>query len=245
MPASSGDQQAQEALGQYFWDLQSATDGRNQADGGWALAGRKPLRLVFHKDRVNVENLCNVMGAGYSLEGPRMQIERGMSTMRACMEPGLMELERRVGQLMPQAQTYALRHASAPGQKPHLTIAFANGVRWELAGVETPATRYGSAGERVFLEVDAQRVRCNNPMMPAATECLRVREIRYDERGIKNGTGEWRVMQGGIEGYQHEVGIRNVLRLQRYPLARNGQLPADGPSHAYVLDMVVESERMR
>ena len=39
--------------------------------------------------------------------------------------------------------------------------------------------------------------------------------------------------------------IRNVLRLQRYSLARNGQLPADAPSHAYVLDMVVESERTR
>ena len=43
--------------------------------------------------------------------------------------------------------------------------------------------------------------------------------------------------------YQHERGIRNVLRVQRYPLAQSGQLPADAPSHAYVLDMVVESER--
>jgi heat shock protein HslJ len=245
MPSSTGDKQAQEVLGQYFWDLQSAVDGRDKPSAEWALDGRKPLRLVFQGDRVNVENLCNVLGAGYSVEGPRLQITRGMSTLRACAEPGLMALEQRVGQLLPQAQTYALRHASAPGQKPRLTIAFSNGVRWELAGVETPATRYGSAGERVFLEVDAQRVRCNHPLMPPSTECLRVREIRYDERGIKSGMGEWRVMQGGIEGYQHEAGIRNVLRLQRYSLARNGQLPADAPSHAYVLDMVVESERVR
>ena len=39
--------------------------------------------------------------------------------------------------------------------------------------------------------------------------------------------------------------IRNVLRLQRYPLAQGGRQPADAPSHAYVLDMVVESEQLR
>ena len=53
-------------------------------------------------------------------------------------------------------------------------------------------------------------------------------------------------MQGSIEGYTFEPGIRNVLRVNRYSMAnKNGVLPADAPSHAYVLDMVVESERMR
>jgi hypothetical protein len=39
-----------------------------------------------------------------------------------------------------------------------------------------------------------------------------------------------------------DKGVRNILRVNRYSLARNGQLPADALSHAYVLDMVVESE---
>jgi len=39
--------------------------------------------------------------------------------------------------------------------------------------------------------------------------------------------------------------MRNVLRLQRYPATRPGQpQPADAPRHVYVLDMVVETERV-
>ena len=76
-------------------------------------------------------------------------------------------------------------------------------------------------------------------------QCLRVREVRFADNGIRQGVGEWRLFQGEIEGYEHQRGIRNVLRLQRYPLASKGQPATDGPRHAYVLDLVVESERVR
>ena len=45
-----------------------------------------------------------------------------------------------------------------------------------------------------------------------------------------------------IEGYTHEDGVRNVLRLKRYTVKNP---PADGSSIGYVLDMVVESELVR
>ena len=41
-----------------------------------------------------------------------------------------------------------------------------------------------------------------------------------------------------IEGYTHEPGVRNVLRVDRYEIK---DPPADAPSQAFVLDMVVES----
>ena len=41
-----------------------------------------------------------------------------------------------------------------------------------------------------------------------------------------------------IEGYTHEDGVRNVVRVKRYEVKNP---PADAPSQAYVLDMVVES----
>ncbi|MPN61737.1 hypothetical protein SDC9_209479 [bioreactor metagenome] len=125
-----------------------------------------------------------------------------------------------------------------------LNLYFADGLRWELIGSPTPATRYGPAGERMFLEVAPEKVDCNNPLMPKA-KCLRVRELSFDNKGIKRVTGDWRVMQGAIEGYNYEPGIRNVLRVNRYALAKNAAQPADAPTHAYVLDMIVESERMR
>lgn len=233
---------AAQQLQAYDWDLAAAYDGRGQAAPSWQLAGRPAARLHFEGNRVSVQNLCNVVGAGYTLNGDRVQVSHPMSTKRACADRELMQLEQQVATQLPQAQRYELRGGgAAPAQ---LVLHFTDGSRWELAGAPTPATRYGAAGEQVFLEVAPERVACHHPLMPNA-QCLRVRDLRYGDNGVKQSVGEWRFFYGEIEGYQHERGIRNVLRLQRYSLAKNGQLPADAPSHAYVLDMVVESERVR
>ena len=239
--SSSAVVDATRQLQAYDWDLTAAHNGQGQAAPGWQLAGRPATRLHFEGNRVSVQNLCNMVGAGYTLNGDRMQVSRPMSTMRACADRDLMDLEQRVAAQLPQAQRYELRGDAAA---PLLVLHFTDGSRWELAGAPTPATRYGSAGEQVFLEVAPERVACHHPLMRNA-QCLRVRDIRYGDNGVKQSVGDWRFFYGSIEGYQHETGIRNVLRLQRYSLAKNGQLPADAPSHAYVLDMVVESERVR
>jgi len=224
----------------YEWDLATAFDGQGRPAPGWRLPDHAPTRLHFQGQQLSVQNLCNAIGAGYTLDGARLQVGRALSTLRACADRDLMGLEQRVAAQLPQAQRYELRAATA-STAPMLVLHFADGSRWELAGTPTPATRYGSAGERVFLEVAPQRVACNHPLMPNA-QCLRVRELHYAENGVKQSTGEWRIFQGEIEGYRHEDGIRNVLRLQRYAIANP---PADAPRDAYVLDMVVESERMR
>ena len=119
-----------------------------------------------------------------------------------------------------------------------MVLATPVGEHLRFAGNPTADTRYGGPGERVFLEVAAQRVPCHHPMMPDY-RCLHVREIGYDDNGLKQSSGEWQFRCQDIEGYAHEPGIRNVLRLKRYTVA---DPPADGSSIAYVLDMVVESE---
>src|SRR5260221_1131106 len=79
----------------------------------------------------------------------------------------------------------------------------------------TAQTQYGSAGERIFLEVAPQRTACNHPLIKDF-QCLRVREIRYGDNGVKTSTGEGENFYSEIEGYKHEPGIPNVLRIQRY-----------------------------
>lgn len=243
-PAPPAPMDLSPTLPAYDWDLTAAYDARGQSLQDWRLPGRAPLRLQFREGRLTAQNLCNVIGASYRLAGERIEVGMGVMTKRLCPEPGLMALEQRVATLLPQAQSLQLQRG--PGNAaPQLVLRFADGARWELAGAPTPATRYGSAGERVFLEVAPQTVPCNHPLMPRA-RCLRVRELRYDDRGLRQGAGEWRVLQGGIEGFQHEPGLRKVLRVQRFATARPGQpTPADAPSHAYVLDMVIETERVR
>ena len=73
-------------------------------------------------------------------------------------------------------------------------------------------------------------------------QCLKVREIRYGDNGVKTYASDWQNFYSEIEGYKHEAGVRNVLRLQRY---KRQNVPADASSFAYKLDMVVESETVK
>ncbi|MFD1712756.1 META domain-containing protein [Ottowia flava] len=228
----------------YEWELTGVRDARGQNDAHWRVTDRPPLRLSFKEGRVAAQNLCNVVGAGYEVNGTQLRISRGMATMRACPEPGLMALEQRVSQQLPTAESAEIRPGAGGVDAPRLTLRFADGSQWELAGAATPETRYGSAGERMFLEVAPRKVACNHPLMRNA-KCLRVRDVHYNTQGVKTSTGPWRIFQGSIEGYEHRPGVRNILRVNRYSRAVNGQIPADAPSHAYVLDMVVETRTAR
>ena len=68
----------------------------------------------------------------------------------------------------------------------------------------------------------------------------KVAVIDRDEKGLETGKrGDWQPLFQDIEGFEHVAGTRNVVRVKRY---RIQDPPADAPSVAYVLDMVVESE---
>src|SRR3546814_13619506 len=75
-------------------------------------------------------------------------------------------------------------------------------------------------------------------MMPDY-KCLQVREIRYDDSGVKQPPGEWEAFYGDIEGFEFRAGERKVLRLKQFD--QPDPVPADASSVAYVLDLVVES----
>lgn len=90
-----------------------------------------------------------------------------------------------------------------------------------------------------MLEVAAQTAPCSHPLIPDQ-QCLQVRQLQYDDRGLKVGPpGAFADFHATIGGYAHQPGVRNVSRVDRYQI-RNP--PADAPSRAFVLDMVVESD---
>jgi hypothetical protein len=104
-------------------------------------------------------------------------------------------------------------------------------------GQMTPEARYGPP-TRIFLEVAAMTVACTHPTRGAST-CLQVRERRFDAQGLVVGTpGEWQPFHDVIEGYTHQPGVRNVLRLKRFERGPS----AGGSPFVWVLDLVVESE---
>ena len=221
-------------LPRFHWRLQEA----NAADGSRieALFARadKPVQLDFDKGRLAVSNTCNRMGGSYALAAGTLTAGRMASTKMACADPKLMALDDEVGKRLEGALSLAL----AAGDAPSLTLGNAVGDTLVFAGTPTPDTRYGGPGERIFLEIAAQTKPCSHPLMPDM-QCLQTREITYDDKDLKVGTpGAFGNFYDAIEGYTHEPGVRNVLRLQRYT---RKDVPADASKYAYVLDMVVES----
>jgi heat shock protein HslJ len=226
------------ALTAYHWRLNDAKDASGKRIDALFVNADKPLQLDFAGGRISVSNTCNHMGGAYSVEGDKLKFDRLASTLMACADPKLMALDQEIGKRLEGESTFALQ----PGDAPILTLTGGNGDVLTFKGDPTAETRYGGKGETTFLEVAAQTKPCSHPLIPNK-QCLQVREIKYDDQGIKTGSdGEFQNFYEGIEGYTHEAGIRNVLRVKRY---KRDPVPADAASIVYVLDMVVESETVK
>jgi len=218
------------------WRLESATDASGKRIDALFARADKPVTLDFKDDRIAISNTCNRMGGGYTLADGSLTVSPMASTMMACTDKNLMALDQAVGSRLEGALKTEL------GDAGQLTLRTANGDMLVFTPEPTAETRYGGEGETVFLEVAAQTKPCPHPLI-RDKQCLQTREIRYDANGIKQGEpGEWQNFYDVIEGYTHEDGVRNVVRVKRYKIANP---PADASSLAYVLDTVVESETVR
>ncbi|KLJ00780.1 META and DUF4377 domain-containing protein [Luteimonas sp. FCS-9] len=223
-------------LGAYHWRLVDARSGTGAAIDGLLAEGGEPLQLDFRDGGVQVRNACNRMSANVALDDDRMTVDQVISTLMACPDERLATLEREIGQRLPGTHRLAI----AAGEPPRLTLQLDDGDVLTFDGAPTPATRYGSEGEQVFLEIAPERVACSHPLIPDQ-RCLQTREVRYDADGVRvpDDDAPWTPLYQEIEGFTHEDGVRNVARVQRFDLR---DPPADAPAQAYVLDMVVESE---
>lgn len=230
-------------LQSHHWQLQQALTAQGTADKQWQVpaSANSPTRAIglrFSPDHiVSVDRLCNLISGGYRTQGDQMQIERLASTMMACGNTDLMQLEKNVAQQLSNVSTWKI----TDGAPSILELNFKSGAKWQFTGQPTPETLYGQS-ERIFLEVAPQKVACNHPLIPNA-QCLQVRELKYNEQGLKQSTGTWENFYGTIEGYTHQAGVRNVLRIKRF--TRPEPAPADASKYVYILDMTVESETVR
>ena len=223
-------------LAHYHWQLHDAVDGNNQRLDGLFDASGKPLQLDFTDDHVSVSNACNGIGGNYKIVDGQLVTGALIQTMMACVDPTLMQREKTIKKVL-QAKP-ALITASADG-KPLLSLSAADGTTLSFVGQRTAETRYDGPGTIEFLEVAAEPTDCQHPLQPAAS-CLKVRELHYDAQGLRVGEpGAWQTLAQPIEGYEHQSGVRNVLRVKRYTLPNP---PADASPMAYVLEMTVESE---
>lgn len=222
----------QRTLESHRWTLTAATGAQGQRIEGLPAGAGRPIVFSFAEGRLHVEGGCNRSFGGYQIEGgSRLKVGRMASTMMAC-EPAAMKIDATLSEILAESPKLEL----APGAEPGLRLVTPANVTLSFKGQMTPEARYG-APTRVFIEVAAQTVACNNPVN-GATACIQVRERRFDEQGLVVGTpGAWQPFFDPIEGYTHQPGVSNVLRLKRFERGAS----VGGQRHVYVLDLVVES----
>jgi len=216
----------------HVWTLQSGTEAGGQPIDGLVAPGHS-FKLRFDGARLAISGGCNNMSGSWRLNPQnQLMVGRLAATMKACEAP-LMKADAALSAVLAQHLDAQLQAGAAPS----LRLVSPTRQTLLLSGEPTLESRYG-APTRVFLEVEPQTVECVSGVM--RTQCLRVRERRFDAQGLRiEPPGEWRNFHGGIDGYTHTPGVRNVLRINRY---QRQQVPADASRYVYVLDMVVESE---
>lgn len=118
-----------------------------------------------------------------------------------------------------------------------LTITDSKGQKYTFLGKMTAEAKYQSEGKIVFLEISPQTKSCTGV---APQTCMQVREIKYDDKGIKKYADKnWSLYYGQIEGFEHNPNQRVIVRVKRFEIKNPA---ADQSSIADVLDMVVEQE---
>lgn len=226
----------EDRLGGYRWRLQDATDAQGKRIDALLICPEQPLEFDFADGRIAVRNACNDIGGDVRIDGDTVQVGTLVSTKMACEPPAMMALDSEIGKRLQGTSRIALPH----GDPPQLLWTAENGDVLRFVGEPKAETRFGGPGETLFMEVAARSKPCPHPTTSSSQMCLEVRELRYDAQGLPAGQpGEWRLFHDRIEGYTHEEGIRNVLRVKRFAIDNPTK---DAPTTAYVLDMAVESE---
>ncbi len=233
-PSTAADAGLLQILQAHQWSLTAATDSQAQAIAPLFPADARPYSFTFSATTLNFKGGCNNFGGRFQLN-ERGELVAGplRSTMMAC-QPALMQADTALAAMLAQP----LQLAITWGAPPQLQLQTASKEVLTLSGQVTPEALYGPA-TLMFLEVGAEALPCRNPRN-AATTCLQVREISFDEKGLRSAApGPWQPFYDDIEGYTHTPGQRNVLRVKRFD---RGAAAGDAAPAVYVLDLIVETE---
>ena len=224
------------ALSRNVWQLKDAKDAQGVRVKALFARASKPVELSFEDKRLAIGNACNLMSGPYALGADTITVGPFAATLKACTDPKLMGLDTELGKQLQGP----LKAALVAGGKPQLRLTTASGDILEFIGKPAAERRYQGPGKRLTLEVAADTRPCRNLLNPR-TVCLQVRDVQYDDQGHRTGTpGAYKNFFGTIEGYIHEPGVRNILRVDRFD---RKPVPNAASGRAYVLDSVVESVR--
>lgn len=213
------------ALMNHKWSLKAAVNKQNQKMDT-LISLKKPAKLSFSAGVASFDVGCNSMNAHYQLNNRTLTTGMIRSTQMYCAD--LNAAEQTLSSLMAGDSQLAVN-----GNQLMQTTANGSTLTWQ--GELTDQAKYGE-GETLFLEVAPQIQSCYSGIN---NQCLKVREVYYDDNSLKSGYGEWRLFDKSIKGYRHDPEYRKLLRVKKYV---TDPVDVKGKQLVYVLDMVVETE---
>ncbi len=234
LPIFIGSTPTTNSLQSYDWQLNNinSTDPITW-NGSYLQTQNGKVTLNFNQNHITYNVGCNQLSNQYSLSKNTMQpIGTGISTLMGCGE-----LQAREQWLAKQMQSPSELQIMETQVDAVLSQTTADGSWLQWVGKLKPEVKYGK-GETVFLEVKPKWQYCDNV---TDKKCLEVRDINYDNQGLKTAVGQWYLLDAPIMGYRHDESAQRVLRLTRY---RTPPTDTKGYGNLYKLDSVIETKTM-
>ena len=199
----------------------------------------KPLVLNFGQDgRLSISTSCNSMNTTWKIENNQITTGNLAATQMACPSNAMAQEGIAAGLFENGKTAFAFDMSSAT--QPTLTLTDAKGQKLVFTGSMTPEAQYQTQGETIFLEVSPETKKCTGV---APQTCLQVREIKYDDQGLKTQVDkDWTLFYNHIQGFEHSNNERKVIRVKRYEIKNPA---ADQSKYAYVHDMTIERETIK
>lgn len=199
----------------------------------------KPILLNFAQNgRLSISTSCNNLMGSWKITDQKIVSGHIASTLMGC-EENAMTQENLAKSLFNQTSTPFVLNLNNK-ETPTLTLISNTGEKIVFTGKMTPESKYQSEGETIFLEVSPETKSCTGV---APQTCLQVREVKYDDKGIKTQVDkDWTLFYNSIEGFQPASNLRQIIRVKRYELKNPA---ADQSKYAYIYDMTVESEAVK
>lgn len=234
LPIFIGSTPTTNSLQSYDWQLNNinSTDPITW-NGSYLQTQNGKVTLNFNQNHITYNVGCNQLSNQYSLSKNTMQpIGTGISTLMGCGE-----LQAREQWLAKQMQSPSELQIMETQVDAVLSQTTADGSWLQWVGKLKPEVKYGK-GETVFLEVKPKWQYCDNV---TDKKCLEVRDINYDNQGLKTAVGQWYLLDAPIMGYRHDETAQRVLRLTRY---RTPPTDTKGYGNLYQLDSVIETKTL-
>ncbi|WII96035.1 META domain-containing protein [Moraxella haemolytica] len=209
-------------LAQYDWQLIRTEDKEVVPFLANTILDFKGNQLAFSVG-------CNRHLGEFTLSDGLLSLDKTslIATRKSC-ESSLHQAE---NALITSLESAKLNFISTDKQATQATLAISSRGKSSLwQGKRKPDLLYGES-VILYWEIDAKPVVCANNTQ----ECLKVRNIRYDNYGVKIGAGAWRYFDGKIEGYKHDLSLSQIIRLKAYGNTATHDTPV------YIYDGVVES----